>query len=116
MYKRVFNHLYLERLAIYLSEIFNGYLNEPAIEERILPKCKNIASECDKITDSKQKHEEFFEKIASFSRADIIHCKRLFLEKYKNDQTRNQFFDQLLEFSSNNNFVSQTAFYKNIIY
>ncbi|TBU09364.1 hypothetical protein CWI39_0079p0010, partial [Hamiltosporidium magnivora] len=116
IYKRVFNHLYLKPLAIYLSEIFNRYLNEPAIKERIIPKLKNIASECDKITYTKQKHEEFFKKIATFARADIIHCKRLFLKKYKHDEIRNRFFDQLLEFSSNNNFISQATFYKNIKY
>ncbi|TBU01253.1 hypothetical protein CWI36_1395p0010 [Hamiltosporidium magnivora] len=116
IYKRVFNQLYVERLTIYFSEIFNGYLNERTYTERILPKLKNIASECEKIADSKQKHEEFFKMVASFARTDIIHCKRLFLVKYKNDKTRNQFFDKLLEFSSNNNFVSQADFYKDIIY
>ncbi|TBT99830.1 hypothetical protein CWI37_1201p0020, partial [Hamiltosporidium tvaerminnensis] len=69
----------------------------------------------DVLTDYFSKLRKFFEDISFFAKKDIFNCKQMFLGEYKHSETRNWFFDQLLEFSFNNNFVSRASFHKNRI-
>ncbi|TBU00416.1 hypothetical protein CWI36_1644p0010 [Hamiltosporidium magnivora] len=102
----------LELLEEYFLRILNDYLTEDKMETYYKPKLIKIAAECDDIADSKRRYEELFKKIVDFTKNAIKETEKKFLHKYKDDETRKEFFKQLFEVTVEKNTNHSSPFFK----
>ncbi|TBU07190.1 hypothetical protein CWI39_0356p0010 [Hamiltosporidium magnivora] len=101
----------LELLEEYFLRILNDYLTEDKMETDYKPKLIKIVAECDDIADSERRYEELFKRIVDFTKKAIMGTEKKFLHKYKDDETRKEFFKQLFEVTVEKNTNHSSPFF-----
>ncbi|TBT99148.1 hypothetical protein CWI37_1445p0010 [Hamiltosporidium tvaerminnensis] len=102
----------LELLEEYFLRILNDYLTEDKMETDYKPKLIKIVAECDDIADSERRYEELFKRIVDFTKKAIMGTEKKFLHKYKDDETRKEFFKQLFEVTVEKNTNHLSPYYR----